>query len=405
VAGPRVVDLGDAAFWQDPYPEWHAAREQHRTAVTAIGEPIVLRADDAELTATHPGFGQLGLGSLERLGVKDGPFYEWRRRTMNVVDGDEHTRLRAVVARAFTPRRVEVVRADTYAHARELLDAAAEHDHVDFLTDYAADLPLWLICRFLGLPVDARADVARFLAGTEEAFTDPLTAEGRARAEAGVVALGDYVEALIADRRAAPAEDLVSDLLEAEADDRIHHDELVALVVNVIGGAVGSSRAAIANTLLLLVQHPGVAAWVRADPERVRPTVEEALRFHPPFRSGRRVATRAVQDFGLDLAPGDTVFLARQAANRDPRRFADPDRFDPSRFASPVSSGRGDARQVSFGYGPHFCLGQALARLDLDEALRAFLDHPVRWRLAVEPRRIPFTIDEQLDALWLERAT
>jgi cytochrome P450 len=99
------------------------------------------------------------------------------------------------------------------------------------------------------------------------------------------------------------------------------------------------------------------------------------------------------------------VFLARQAANRDPYRFADPDRFDPSRFASPVSSGRGDGRHVSFGYGPHFCLGQALARLDLDEALRAFLDHPLRWRLAVEPRRIPFTIDEQLDALWLERAT
>ena len=251
-----------------------------------------------------------------------------------------------------------------------------------------------MICRFLGLPVAARAEIARFLAGTEEAFTDPLTAQGRARAEAGIVALAAYVEALVTDRLAAPAEDLVSDLLEAEAEGRVGREELVALVVNVIGGAVGSSRAAIANTLLLVAQHPDAAERARADAARVRPTVEEALRYHPPFRSGRRMATRAVHAFGLDLAAGDTVFLARQAANRDPARFADADRFDPT---------RGEARHVSFGYGPHFCLGQALARLDLDEALRAFLDHPVRWRLAVEPRRIPFTIDEQLDALWLER--
>jgi cytochrome P450 len=399
VGSPRTIDLGDPELWQDPYPEWRAARARHRTAVTATGEPIILAADDLELVATHPDFAQLGLGSLERLGMTDGPFYEWRRRTMNVVDGAEHTRLRGLVARAFTPRRVEAVRADAFTHARALLDAAAGRDRIDFLAEYAADLPLWVVCRFLGLPVAARAEIARFLAGTEEAFTDPLTAEGRARAEAGVVALAAYVEALVTDRLAAPAEDLVSDLLEAEAEGRVERDALVALVVNVIGGAVGSSRAAIANILLLVTQHPDIADRVRADPSRVRPTVEEALRYHPPFRSGRRMATRAVHAFGLDLAAGDTVFLARQAANRDPARFADPDTFDPGRF----SPRRAEARHLSFGYGPHFCLGQALARLDLDEALHAFLDHSVRWRLAVEPRRVPFTIDEQLDALWLER--
>ena len=401
---PRTVDLGDPDFWQDPYPEWRAAREQHRTAITATGEPILLAADDHDAAATDPAFGQLGLRSLERLGLTDGPFYEWRRRTMNVVDGDAHARLRGLVARAFTPRRVEAVRAETYAHARELLDTSAAQNRADFLAEYAADLPLWLICRFLGLPVDARTEIGVFLAGTEEAFTDPLTSEGRARAEAGIVALGEYVEALVDERDASPRADLVSDLLDAETDGRVQRDELVALVVNVIGGAVGSSRAAIANTLLLVVQYPDIADWVRADPARVRPTIEEALRYHPPFRSGRRVATRAVRAFGLDLAPGDPVFLARQAANRDPVRFTDPDRFDPDRFdPRRLASGRNEGRHLSFGYGPHFCLGQALARLDLDEALRAFLDHPSRWRLAVEPRRIPVTIDEQLDALWLER--
>ena len=104
MGGPRTIDLGDPEFWQDPYPEWRAARERHRTAVTATGEPIVLAADDLDLVATHPDFAQLGLGSLERLGMTDGPFYEWRRRTMNVVDGAEHMRLRGLVARVRSRR-------------------------------------------------------------------------------------------------------------------------------------------------------------------------------------------------------------------------------------------------------------------------------------------------------------
>src|SRR4029078_4643967 len=116
-------------------------------------------------------------------------------------------RLRGLVARAFTPRRVEAVRTDTYAHARALLDGAAAHDQTDFLADYAAALPLGLVCRFLGLPIDARGEIARFLAGTEEAFTDPLTAEGGARAEAGIVALGEYVQALVDDRLTTPRAD------------------------------------------------------------------------------------------------------------------------------------------------------------------------------------------------------
>jgi len=387
-----LLDLRDPGFWQDPYPQYAAARAQHRVARSTAGEVMLLRADDLDLVHTLPAFAQPGLRALERLGVHDGPFYEWRRLTMPAHDGPVHERLRGTVVRAFTPRRVEPLRAELRVHAQAVLQALRGRDSFDVVADYADDLPLWLICRFLGLPVDARTEIATFLAGTEAGFVDPLTPEGRRIAEEGIVALYAYVELLIADREADPQDDIVSDLLEAESEDRISRDELVALVVNVLGGAIGSSRAAIANSILLLLSHPEQTKWVRdAHDERLSPAIEECLRYHPPFRTGRKLVVDDNDVFGVPLRAGDTLFLARQAANRDPQRWNDPDHFDVTRPPE---------RHFSFGYGPHFCLGQALARLDVQEAVRAFLDEmPVARLLTANPRRVPFTPDEQLEEL------
>ncbi|HEX4016225.1 MAG TPA: cytochrome P450 [Frankiaceae bacterium] len=387
-----TVDLHDAQLWQDPYPVWRRAMEQHRTARTTSGEVILLRADDLDTAASDPAFVQLGVDALEMLGICDGPFHEWRRLTMAAVDGSDHERKRSLVARAFTPRRVERLRASLREHASHLLDAAtAGGGSFDVVSDYAADLPLWLICEFLGLPTSSREEIDEFLTGTEEAFVDPMTPESRGRAEAGIVALSGFVEGLIADRSRRPAQDLVSDLLEAERAGRADRAEIVALVVNVIGGAVGSSRVGIANAILLLLRHPEQARWAREDPDRLRPAIEESLRFHPPFRAGRRKAVTPVDAFGVHLEPGETVYLARQAANRDPQRWSDPDTFDVT---------RPESRHYSFGYGPHFCLGQALARLDIQESVGQLLKQCPQARLLDEaPERVPFTPDDQLVAL------
>jgi cytochrome P450 len=390
-AGPMVVDLGDAAFWQDPYPTWRAARAAHRTAVSPRGEPILLASDDLDLAHSDPVFVQPGLDALHRLGIHDGPFHAWRARTMAAVDGPPHERLRGLVGRAFTPRRVDRMRDGLRAHAHALLDAVEPSGTCDVVADYAHDMPLWLICAFLGLPQEARTEIGGFLAGTEEGFADPMTADRRQRAEDGIVALHAFAERLVAARTEAPGEDLVSDLVAAEARGDVDRDDLLALIVNVIGGAVGSSRSGIANSVLELIRHPEQAAWVRADPARTRPAVEECLRYHPPFRSGRRKVVADVERFGLELAAGSTVFVARQAANRDPARWDDPDRFDVR---------RPEQRHHSFGYGAHFCLGQALARLDIQIAVDVFLARFPAAALAVdEPRRVPFTADEQLEAL------
>jgi cytochrome P450 len=386
---PLTVDVHDADFWQDPYPVWRRAADQNRTARTTTGEVVVLRADDFDVAHTDPTFLELGVGALERLGICDGAFYEWRRLTMAACDGADHDRRRSLVARAFTPRRVERLRASLGMHAADVLDAAIARDETfDVICDYAADLPLWLICEFLGLPVDSRAEIGEFLAGTEEAFVDPMTSERRHNAERGIVELGHFVERLIAEKARTPGEDLVSDLLEAESAGKVGRAELIALVVNVIGGAVGSSRAGIANSILLLLRHPEQARWVRQDSDRIRAAIEECLRYYSPFRAGRRKVETAVDRFGVHLEAGDTVYLARQAANRDPSRWPDPDTFDVA---------RPESRHYSFGYGPHFCLGQALARLDIQEAVGQFLKRCPDAKLMNDPpRRVPFTPDEQI---------
>jgi len=388
---PMVVDVRDAALWQDPYPVWRAARAAHRTARTPSGEPILLAAEDLDVVGADPVFAQLGLDALHRLGITDGPFHAWRRLTLAACDGEQHERMRSVVGRSFTPRRVGALRSAIRRHADELLDGALDRGTFDVVSDYASPLPLWVICRFLGLPEGIDEEIATFLVGTEEGFVDPMTPERRARAESSIVALYDMVSRLIDERRRAPQEDLVTDLVEATQAGHLSGDELHALVVNIIGGAVGSSRAAISNSVLLFLQHPDQAREVRDDPALLRPAIEECLRYHPPFRSGRRKAVAPVRRFGLSLAADDTVYLARQAANRDPERWADPDRFDIHRE---------ERRHHSFGYGPHFCLGQALARVDLYEAVGAIAARIDRLELLDrEPVRMPFVLDEALRQL------
>lgn len=388
---PMLLPLRDKAFWQDPYPLLDEARARHRTAVGESGEAVILGIDDLEAISAHPLLAPLGLDALERLGIHDGPFYEWRALSLNAREHDDHKRLRALVGRAFTPLQVQRVRPLVRAHAEALLDAIAPRGEMDVQADYARDVPLHAICVFLGIPEDDRDEIEALHFGTEEGFGWPMTAERRARAEAGIVGLSAYARRLVDQRRREPADDLVSALIRVEEHgDRLTEDELLAMVVNLVGGAIGSTSSAIANAAYLFATHPDQAARLRADPTLARPAVEEVLRYAPPFRSTRRKALAPVDVAGLHLAPGAAVLLSRQAANRDPQRFADPHRFDIA---------RGDTNHASFGHGPHFCLGQALARATLTEAVPALVGRCLDLELTGTPWRIPFDPVEKFDAL------
>jgi cytochrome P450 len=385
------LDLRDPQFWLDPYPALDEARARGRTATTHDGEVALLRADDIDQVHMDPHFAVPGLSNLERLGIFDGPFYEWRSQAMAVMEGADHRRLRGFVGLAFAPSQMARLRGMARERAHALIDARAADGEMEVLADFASDLPLWSMCRFIGVDDEDRERISQFLFGTEEGFSSPMTPERRARCEASILALNAYVTELIARRRARPRDDVVS-MVVAEQDrpDGPTDGELVSLLVNIIGGSVGSTRAAFANTILEFARHPDQADRVRAEPGLIAQAAEEGLRFHPPFRFGRRVVARPVRMFGLDLAEGQSIYISRGAYNRDPARFTDPHRFDVGR---PVQ------RHLSFGFGSHFCLGQAVARTNLQEGLGVFLDRCRRLALASEPVRIPFTVDEQLEAL------
>jgi len=387
-----ILDLRDPRFWTDPADLVREARRRGRTARTAQGEPVLLRADDVEFAHADARFANPGVANLEQLGIRDGPFYAWRKRTLAALDGAEHQRLRSFIGRLFTPRQTARLRREFRAHAADWLERAAARREIDVVSGYARELPLWGICRFLGVPDAEREELAEFLVGTEEGFSAAMTPEIRARAEASIVALHRQVERLVARCSERPGDDALSELVAAGAQPQaIAREDFVALLVNLLGGAVGSTRAAIANSLFLLLSHREQADRLRAEPALARPAVEECLRLHPPFRVGRRVAATGLAAFGLALAEGDPVFIWRAAANRDPERFADPDRFDIARPAQP---------HASFGHGAHFCLGQALARVEVQEAVLALLERfPSAELLTREPERIPYTMDEQLASL------
>ena len=386
-----TINLADAGYWVDPYPTLRAARAAGRTAMTASGEIVLLNADDADAVHMDPHFIVPGLRDLERIGIFDGPFYEWRKHTLAVMDGPPHARLRGFVGTAFAPTQMKRLRAIAVERTHALIDARAASGEMEVLRDFGGDLPLFTMCRFIGVDDDDRARLGQFLVGTEEGFTSPMTPERRQRCEAAILALNAYVTELIERRRADPRDDVVGILVREQAQPGGPTDEeLLSLIVNIVGGSVGSTRAAFANAILEFARHPDQAEIVRHDPAMVKRAVEECLRFHPPFRFGRRVVKQPISLFGLDLQPGQSLFIPRQAINRDPARFDAPDLFD---------VGRPERRHLSFSYGAHFCLGQAVARTNLQEGLRAFLERCTDIALIDEPRRVPFTPDEQLESL------
>jgi cytochrome P450 len=386
-----MIDLSDADYWRDPYPILQRERAAGPTTRTGQGELVLLRAEDVEFLHGDRHFSTMGLLDLERIGIHDGPFYEWRARTLNVMNGMDHERLRGYVSRAFFPKQINRLRSLVRERANTLIDAAIEAGEMDFLEGFAEDLPLWTMCLFLGIDDTDRLSIGSSLTGTEEGFTQKMTPEIRGRVEASIVALNDYVTELIARRAREPKDDIVSVLAQLRAaGEGPNEDEMHALIVNVIGGSVGSTSSALSNSLLLFAEHPDQADILRARPELARAAVEECLRFRPPFRIARRRVIEPINAFGIDLEPADTVFVPRQAANRDPERWSDPDRFDIQ---------RAEKRHLSFGYGAHFCLGAAIARANLQEALPIVLDRLRDIEVVGKPERIPFTMDEKLDSL------
>lgn len=357
----------------DPYPLLRELRETapvHRTGFSDFW--ILTRFEDCRtalrdqrLGSPEPGEEAPSLLASARQPRRDGP------RSLLFLNPPDHTRIRSLVSRAFTPRRVEHMRPTVRAMTEELLDPLARSTECDLIDALAFPLPANVISELVGVPVEDR-DWLRPLVSDLAATLEPNRQPGEAeRAEAASVKVNQYLHELIDRRRAEPADDLLSGLVAAsDGEDRLTQQEVATTVSLIYAAGFETTMNLIGNIVHTLTRHPDQLARLRADRSLVPTAVDEVLRFEPPVQiDGRYV--RADAEIGGHVIPqGHGVLTLLGAANRDPAAVEDPDRFD---------VGRGEVPMLSFGSGIHYCLGAALARLEGQVVLDALLDRFGTW--------------------------
>lgn len=391
MAEPALLDLGNPEIWQDLHTPLREARERHPVALGSAGERFVLRHADVERLSSDARLVSNALPFVTRHGVTSGPLFEWWRRMLTNQNGPGHVRLRSLVSRAFTPRRIESKRPRVRELARRLVRERLDAGELELVADLADPLPIRLMCEILGVESEAHPEFARWSTDLGRALTQVLTPEQRRAGEDAATALGAATAELIAARRSRPRDDLLSALLAAAAQgpERFADEDLVTLVINLLFGGHDTSRSMLSIGMALLLEHPDQLGRLRGDPSLAGSAGEEILRFEPPIAVLAREPTEDLELAGARLPKGEMVLLSILSANRDPRVFERPDRFDVA---------RGGPRSFSFGWGPHHCLGAALARVEIQEALPALLGE-FDFELREAPRWVPFVAIRRLESV------
>jgi len=316
------------------------------------------------------------------------------RGSMLRLDPPDHTRLRGLVAKAFTPRAVERMRPRIEAILKELLEARPARGPMELVTELAAPLPVRVIAEMLGIPPE---DGERFRHWSNEVVRSlgEGTHEDRRAAERAGAELDRYFEATIAARRAAPKDDLISALASAEdAGDRLKRNELLSTLTLLLVAGNETTTNLISNATLALLRNPAQLELLRRAPEQVAGAIDELLRYDSPVQMTSRIALSDRELAGKKIRRGEQLVLLLGSANRDPAVFEEPDRLDLTRR---------DVRHLSFSHGIHFCLGAQLARLEAGLALEALITRFPRFTLL--PQEIRWgtnTILRGPKALWLD---
>ena len=380
------VEAMSPAFREDPYP--HYERFRGTKPLLRVADTIWFALGHGDVTnlLRHPGMSTDESHATTEIG-KTGPG-EVKTQSLLFMDPPDHTRLRNLVARAFTPRRIEGLRAATEAITAELLDAmVADRAPVDLIQAFAYPLPVRVICSLLGIPAADEAVFTGWSRGIARSLDPTIlrSAEIDAAIEQARRELRAYLGDLLEFRRRTPGDDLLSGLAAVEADgDRISSGEVLSLAVLLLVAGHETTVNLIGNGVLALLRAPDQLAVLRRSPDLVGPAVDELLRFDGPVQITQRIATEDMEVVGCKVRGGDEILLVLGAANRDPAVFAEPHRLDVTRDAR---------RHVGFGGGIHHCLGAVLARMETQIALANLLDRFGRIELAGAPVRRPtFTL-------------
>ena len=357
------------AVIRDPYPHYHRLRAEDPVHRSPLGFFVASRHADVALVLRNRRFGKDFVGRMERRhgkAIMREPVYRSMRHWMLQQDPPDHTRLRGLVVRAFSARRVEDMRPRIQQIVDATLDRLAQKRRIDLIADFAFRLPVTVICEMLGIPAEHHE---LFFSGarTGGRLLDPvpLTRAEIDEANAGNLASAEYFRSLFDLRRRQPGDDLTTRLVQAQdKGSRLSNEELIANVILLFGAGHATTVNLIGNGLLALYRNVDQLHLLRSNPALIGNAIDEILRYDSSVQLTGRVALEDAVLGGVKVAKGESVLCLLGAANRDPAVYCDPDRFDIR---------RPNIRPMSFGGGIHFCLGAQLARIEAEIAIAALL--------------------------------
>ncbi|HEX8700783.1 MAG TPA: cytochrome P450 [Myxococcaceae bacterium] len=377
------IDLMSESFFANPFPTFERLRTQ--TPVYFF-EPyqafIVTRGTDIEALAKSPHFSSRrakellgGLGLLGEDEASQQMFEAWSRLTF-FQDAPRHTLLRQLIMKGFTPAALERFRPRLVSLVERTLEKGLRQGEMEVIADFAEPIAINAIADLFALP---EADRQQFMRWAKDLLKPAASAVGtddvRNSIRRTTHDMMAYLRNLVEKRRAAPGEDLISQLIAGEEGNSQLAGEAVFQSFQLIGAGFVTSTNQITNTILALLKHPEQLSALRADPSLIRGAIEECLRHEPAVLSINRLCVEDTEVSGTRIPKGRFVHAMVAAANRDPEVFSEPDRFDITRSPN---------RHITFGVGAHYCPGASLIRLELEEALRALLKLP-RWELVGKP--------------------
>ncbi len=378
---PLIDTVGDAT------PERFADRVRDLMAdgTWLVRTPLffsVLDHDGARALQKDPRLHTLGVRLVEMQGITEGLLHDRASDNILALEGEPHTRLRGLVSRAFTPRAVERLRPLMVEWLTDRLDRIDLAQPFDVMDELAEEYPIAMICALVGAPGE---DWPRFSAWATSVFKQFQfnLAQDLDEVEQALREIGAYTDALIDRRSDDPGDDLISALLEVEEDgDRVTRDEVRSLVTSLLLAGTDTTRNQLGLGVLLFAHHPDQWAQLVADPALVPAAVEEVLRFDPAAGATPRVVVEELTFRDVTFPAGTPLALMSISANRDPAHVDQPQRFD-------ITAERGSFQHLTFGSGPHYCLGASLARAELQEAFALLARRWAAIELAGEPEMRP----------------
>ncbi|MEX2080758.1 MAG: cytochrome P450 [Dehalococcoidia bacterium] len=367
-------------YQEDPFTLLDEVREAGRILHDPLlGRYIVGRYDDVHAILNERDFAvdprKAAEGTFNQMFRNAGGEEQMGEQSMLFLDPPDHTRLRALVTKAFTPRSIELMRPRIVEIANELCDAVEGQDSFDLMLAFCQPYPTIVIAEMLGVDSRDQADFKRWTDDSVAAGFDPFASEEvKERARIAGDLFSAYLRNTIAERRAEPRDDLVSRLLQAEDNgDFFNDDEVLSMIALLLAAGNITTTDLLGNGMKNLLQHPEQAQLLREQPDLVPHAVEEMLRFEGPVTYSGRITVDDREVAGCPMTKGQSITVALGAANYDPRLHTDPHKFDVTRE---------DIDHVAFGGGRRYCLGAPLARLEATIGVQTLLSRFPNLRLA-----------------------